>query len=67
MDWINTRTVFARASMSNTIVTNRGSAGTRIDLAPLVAGKTLTTPTAVVNALADRLGLADASPQVKAA
>jgi uncharacterized protein (DUF1800 family) len=67
MDWINTGTVFARASMTNAIVTNRGSSGTRIDLAQLLAGKTLTTPTDVVNALADRLGLADAPPQVKAA
>jgi uncharacterized protein (DUF1800 family) len=66
MDWINTGTVFARASMTNGIVTNRGSNGTRIDLAQLLAGKTLTTPTDVVNALADRLGLADAPPQVKA-
>jgi hypothetical protein len=67
MDWINTGTVFARASITNAIVTNRGSSGTRIDLAQLLAGKTLTTPTDVVNALADRLGLADAPPQVKAA
>jgi uncharacterized protein (DUF1800 family) len=67
MDWINTGTVFARASITNSIVTNRGATGTRIDLAQLLAGKTLTTPTDVVNALADRLGLADAPPQVKAA
>ena len=66
MDWINTGTVFARASMTNTIVNNRGTTGTRIDLAQLLAGKTLTTPTDVVNALADRLGLADAPPQVRA-
>ncbi len=67
MDWINTGTVFARASMTNTIVTNRVATGTRIDLSLLLAGKTLTTPTDVVNALADRLGLADTPPQVKAA
>jgi uncharacterized protein (DUF1800 family) len=66
MDWINTGTVFARASMANAVVTNRGSNGTRIDLAQLLAGQTLATPTDVVDALADRLGLADAPPQVKA-
>jgi uncharacterized protein (DUF1800 family) len=67
MGWINTGTVFARASMANTIVTNRGKTGTTIDLALLLAGKTLTTPTDVVNALADRLGLADAPFEVRAA
>jgi uncharacterized protein (DUF1800 family) len=66
MDWINTGTVFARSSMTNTIVTNRTANGTRIDLAQLLAGKTLATPTDLVNALADRLGLADAPPQVRA-
>jgi uncharacterized protein (DUF1800 family) len=60
--WINTGTVFARASYTNALVTNRGTTGTRIDIPALVAGKALAIAHDVVNAVADRLGLADASP-----
>jgi len=66
MDWINTGTVFARASMTNAVVSNRGTAGTRFDPAALLAGKTLATATDVVEALVDRFGLANVSPQTKA-
>jgi hypothetical protein len=66
MDWINTGTVFARASTTNKFVTNRSTTGTRIDVSQLVAGKTLATPADVVNALVDRLGLADVPPQTRA-
>ena len=66
MTWINTGTVFARASLMNAVVTNRGNTGTRIDVAALLAGKSLATATDVVDALTDRLGLADATPQTKA-
>jgi uncharacterized protein (DUF1800 family) len=66
LDWINTGTVFARASFINSLATNRGTTGTRLDLAALVAGKSLTTPRDVVNALADRLGVADAPPETLA-
>jgi len=66
MTWINTGTVFARASLMNAVVTNRGNTGTRIDVAALLAGKSLATATDVVDALTDRLGLADVTPQTKA-
>jgi uncharacterized protein (DUF1800 family) len=66
LDWINTGTVFARASYTNSLTTNRGATGTRIDLAALTAGKSLATPRDVVNALADRLGLAEAPPETLA-
>ncbi|HYK42566.1 MAG TPA: DUF1800 family protein, partial [Thermoanaerobaculia bacterium] len=66
LDWINTGTVFARASYTNSLTTNRGTTGTRIDVAALTAGKSLATPRDVVNALADRLGLADAPPETLA-
>ncbi|MDQ6893215.1 MAG: DUF1800 domain-containing protein [Acidobacteriota bacterium] len=66
LDWINTGTVFARASFTNSLTTNRGTTGTRIDVAALTAGKTLATARDVVNALADRLGLADAPPEILA-
>ncbi len=66
MAWINTGTVFARASTTNKFVTNRGTTGTRIDLSQLLAGKTLTTANDVVNALIDRFGLSDIPPQTRA-
>lgn len=66
MDWINTGTVFARASTTNKFVTNRSTNGTRIDVSQLVAGKNLSTPSDVVNALVDRFGLSGVPPQTKA-
>jgi uncharacterized protein (DUF1800 family) len=66
MDWINTGTVFARASTTNKFVTNRGTTGTRIDLSQLLAGRTTTSPVNVVNALVDRFGLTDVSPETRA-
>ena len=60
LDWMNTGTIFARASFTNTLVTNRGAAGTRIDPAALLAGKPLATARDVVVAAAERLGLSDA-------
>ena len=66
LDWMNTGTVFARATFVNTAATNRGTAGTRIDPAALGAGATLTTARDVVDALAARFGLADAAPEVLA-
>ncbi|MCA1581891.1 MAG: DUF1800 domain-containing protein [Acidobacteria bacterium] len=66
LDWVNTGTVFARATYTNSLVTNRGATGTRIDVAALLAGKSLSTARDVVSALADRLGLADALPASQA-
>jgi uncharacterized protein (DUF1800 family) len=64
--WVNTGTVFARASFANTLSTNRGSGGTRIDPAALVAGRRLDTAADVVAAVAERLGLADSPAPCKA-
>jgi uncharacterized protein (DUF1800 family) len=66
LNWMNTGTVFARATFVNSAVTNRGSAGTSFSPAALVAGKTLTTARDVIIALADRFGLADVAPAVLA-
>ena len=66
LTWINTGTIFARASTTNKFVTNRGTAGTRIDLAQLLAGKTLATASEVVDALIDRFGLSDTPAQTRA-
>ena len=66
LSWMNTGTVFARASFVNGIVNNRGATGTRIDLAALLAGLGTATAADLVAALADRFGLADAAPQSRA-
>lgn len=64
--WINTGTVFSRSNFANSLVTNRGGNGTRLDPAALLAGRPLDTASDVVNALADRLGLAEAPAASKA-
>ena len=66
MTWINTGTVFARASLTNAVASNRGTTGTRFDPTALLAGKTLATATDVVDALVDRFGLANVSQKTKA-
>jgi len=65
--WMNTGTLFSRASLANTEATNRGSAGTRFDAAKLLAGKDASTADKVVDILADRLNIADVSSDVRAA
>ena len=65
--WMNTGTLFARATMANTLATNRGAAGTRFDPSRLLAGRDASTATKVVDLLADRLNVSDVSPGVRAA
>jgi uncharacterized protein (DUF1800 family) len=66
LSWMNTGTVFARASFVNGIVNNRGTTGTRIDLTALLAGRSTATAADLDAAIADRFGLADAAPQSRA-
>jgi uncharacterized protein (DUF1800 family) len=66
LSWMNTGTVFARASFVNGIVNNRGSAGTRIDLSALLANRSTATAADLVTALADRFDLSGAAPQSRA-
>ena len=65
--WMNTGTLFARASLSNTLATNRGNNGTRFDPNRLLAGRDAATAEKVVDILADRLNIADVTPSVRAA
>ena len=65
--WMNTGTLFARASLSNTLATNRGNSGTRFDPNKLLAGRDASTAEKVVDILADRLNIADVTPGVRAA
>jgi hypothetical protein len=65
--WMNTGTVFTRASLANSLSTNRGTTGTRFDPARLLTGKDASTADKVVDIYADRLNLSDVAPDVRAA
>ncbi|MFY9551217.1 MAG: DUF1800 domain-containing protein [Thermoanaerobaculia bacterium] len=65
--WLNTGSLFARASLSNTLCTNRGTGGTRFDPAALLAGQDASTAEKVVDLVAARLNVEDASAQLRAA
>jgi uncharacterized protein (DUF1800 family) len=64
--WMNTGTLFARATMVNTLCTNRGSSGTRFDPNRLLAGQDASTADKVVDILAERFNVGDVSPRVRA-
>ena len=66
LTWINTGTVFSRASFANALATNRTGRGSYIDPAALVAGRPLATAADVVSAVADRLGLSEAPARSRA-
>lgn len=63
--WMNTGTLFARATMVNTICTNRGSRGTLFDPNRLLAGRDASTAEKVVEILADRFNVSDVSSKVR--
>ncbi len=65
--WMNTGTVFARASLANALATNRGQSGTRFDPAAVLSGQDASTADRVVDILADRLNVSDVSADVRAA
>jgi uncharacterized protein (DUF1800 family) len=65
--WMNTGTLFARATLANALAINRVSSGTRFDPAKLLAGKDASTADKVVDILADRLNISDVAPDVRAA
>jgi uncharacterized protein (DUF1800 family) len=65
--WMNTGTLFARATLANTICTNRGSSGTRFDPNRFLAGRDASTAEKVVDILAERFNVTDVSPKVRAA
>jgi hypothetical protein len=62
---MNTGALFARATLSNTLATNRGTSGTRFDTAALLAGADASTADKVVDLLASRLNVDDVSSEVR--
>ena len=65
--WMNTGSLFARASLVNTLAVNRGTAGTRFDPAAILAGQDASTAEKVVDILAARLNVDDVSSDIRAA
>jgi uncharacterized protein (DUF1800 family) len=65
--WMNTGSLFSRASLANTLSTNRGSAGTHFDPEAVLAGHDASTAEGVVDALAARLNVDDVSGQIRKA
>ena len=65
--WMNTGTLFARASLSNTVSTNRAATGTRFDPVKLLTGVDASTAEKVVDVLADRLNISDVPSAVRSA
>jgi len=65
--WINTGSLFARATLANTLASNRGNTGTRFDPAALLSGQDASTADAVVDLLADRLNLSAVPSDVRGA
>ncbi|MEP6470412.1 MAG: DUF1800 domain-containing protein [Acidobacteriota bacterium] len=65
--WMNTGTLFARATMANAMSTNRGSTGTHFDPNRLLAGLDASTADKVVDIVAERLNVDDVSSRVRGA
>jgi uncharacterized protein (DUF1800 family) len=63
--WMNTGTLFARSTMVNTLCTNRGTSGTRLDPSRLLAGRDTSTAEKVVDILADRFNVGDVSSLIR--
>jgi uncharacterized protein (DUF1800 family) len=65
--WMNTGSLFARASLANTLSSNRGSTGTRFDPDAILAGHDASTAEKVVDLLSDRLNVDDAPAAIRSA
>ena len=65
VSWMNTGSLFARASLANTLSTNRGATGTRFDPDAVLAGRDTSTAGGVVDALASRLNVDDVSSEIR--
>ena len=65
VSWMNTGSLFARASLANTLSTNRGATGTRFDPDAVLAGQDTSTAGGVVDALASRLNVDDVSSEIR--
>ena len=67
LSWMNTGTLFARATLTNTLASNRGQTGTRFDPARILQGQDASTADKVVDIVAGRLNVSDVSPSIRQA
>ncbi|MEO8191558.1 MAG: DUF1800 domain-containing protein [Acidobacteriota bacterium] len=65
LSWMNTGTLFNRATFTNSLASNRGATGTRFDPNKVLAGHDVSTADRVVDVVADRLNLSDAPPSTR--
>ncbi|MEO8431451.1 MAG: DUF1800 domain-containing protein [Acidobacteriota bacterium] len=63
--WMNTGTLFNRATLANTLASNRGSSGTRFNPEALLAGRPASTADEVVGIFSERLNVADVAPAIR--
>ena len=67
LSWMNTGTLFNRATYTNSLASNRGQTGTRFDPNKILQGKDASTADKVVDIVADRLNVSDVSASVRQA
>ena len=67
LSWLNTGTVFNRATFTNTLASNRGANGTRFDPNRILAGRDASSADKVVDIVSDRLNVSDAPPATRQA
>jgi uncharacterized protein (DUF1800 family) len=65
LSWMNTGTLFNRASLTNQLASNRGSTGTRFDPTKILQGQDASTAAKVVDIVAGRLNVGDVAPSVR--
>ena len=65
--WMNTGTLFNRATYTNSLASNRGQTGTRFDPNMILQGKDASTADKVVDIVADRLNVSDVSASLRQA
>jgi hypothetical protein len=67
LSWMNTGTLFNRATYTNSLASNRGQTGTRFDPNRILQGRDASTADKVVDIVADRLNVSDVSASVRQA
>ena len=67
LSWMNTGTLFNRATYTNSLASNRGQTGTRFDPNKILLGRDASTADKVVDIVADRLNVSDVSASVRQA
>jgi len=67
LSWMNTGTLFSRATLTSSLASNRGSSGTRFDPNAILQGQDTSSAGRVVDAVAARLNVSDVSPSIRQA